>query len=137
MNGDLRVRPDFVIPWEELDWRFTTSSGPGGQHANRSNTRVEVRWRPLDSDAGTERQRRRIAERLGELVTVGADDQRSQRRNRALALERLGSRLRTALHEDAPRQATRPSRAARRRRTDAKRRRGQLKQQRQRPSADE
>jgi ribosome-associated protein len=137
MNGDLRVRPDFAIPWEELDWRFTTSSGPGGQHANRSNTRVEVRWRPLDSDAGTERQRRRIAERLGELVTVGADDQRSQRRNRALALERLGSRLRTALHEDAPRQATRPSRAARRRRTDAKRRRGQLKQQRQRPSADE
>ena len=137
MNGDLRVRPDFVIPWEELDWRFTTSSGPGGQHANRSNTRVEVRWRPLDSDAGTERQRRRIAERLGELVTVGADDQRSQRRNRALALERLGSRLRTALHEDAPRQATRPSRAARQRRTDAKRRRGQLKQQRQRPSADE
>lgn len=137
MNGDLRVRPDFVIPAEELDWRFTTSSGPGGQHANRSHTRVEVRWTPGTSTAGTATQRTRIVERLGDPVIVAADDQRSQRRNRSLALERLASRIRDALHQDPPRQATRPSRAARRRRTDEKRQRGRLKEQRRRPSRDD
>ncbi|MDG2114163.1 MAG: alternative ribosome rescue aminoacyl-tRNA hydrolase ArfB [Actinomycetota bacterium] len=137
MNGDVRVRSDFVIPGDELDWRFTTSSGPGGQHANRSNTRAELRWNPLESGAGSERQRARIAEKLGELVIVQVDDHRSQKRNRNLALERLGARVREALHEDKPRRATRPSRAAKRRRADAKRQRGRIKQQRRRPSLDD
>ena len=133
----LRVRDDFAIDADELEWRYTTSSGPGGQHANRSQTRVEVRWSPRASSAGSTSQRQRIADRLGDPVTVGADDHRSQRRNRDLVLERLGARLRGALHEDRPRRATKPTRASKRRRTDAKRRRGQLKSQRQRPSLDD
>lgn len=137
MTGDIQVRPDFVIPGDELEWRFTTSSGPGGQHANRSNTRVELRWAPGRSTAGSEGQRSRIIERLGELVIVQVDDHRSQKRNRDLAVERCSARVREALHEEKPRRATRPSRAAKRRRTDAKRQRGRIKQQRRRPSADD
>jgi len=137
VTGDLRVRDDFVIPDEELEWRFTTSSGPGGQHANRSNTRAEVRWAPGGSRAGTDGQRRRIVERLGELVIVQVDDHRSQKRNRGLAAERLASRIRAALHQDPPRRATRPSRAATTRRKESKRKRGRLKEQRRRPSLDD
>jgi len=137
VNGDIFVRADFVIPGEEIEWRFSTSSGPGGQHANRSNTRAELRWTPGTSSAGTEQQRSRIVGRLGELVSVQVDDHRSQKRNRDLATERCSARVRDALHEDKPRRNTRPSLAARRRRTDAKRQRGRIKDQRKRPSLDE
>src|SRR5947209_3177719 len=79
------------IPLSELEWRFTPSGGPGGQHANRSNTRVEVRFDVATSPSLGERQRARLLERLGPTVRVVADDERSQARNRALALERLRS----------------------------------------------
>ena len=137
MSDDIIVRPDFVVPDEELEWRFSTSSGPGGQHANRSNTRAELRWRPGDSRAGTASQRSRVVDRLGELIIVQADDRRSQLRNRELALERFIARVKGALHVDAPRRATKPSRSAKRRRADDKKRRGQLKRQRRRPGPDD
>jgi len=137
VSGDLWVRDDLVIPADELEWRFSTSSGPGGQHANRSNTRAEVRWIPKESRVGTAQQRNLIAERLGDTVIVQVDDHRSQKRNRGLAAERLAGRIREALHRDPPRRATRPSRAAKRRRTESKRKRGQLKAQRRRPGPDD
>lgn len=137
MSGDVRVRDDFVVPGDELEWRFSTSSGPGGQHANRSNTRAEIRWSPADSNAGSAEQRRRIIDQLGDLIVVQVDDHRSQKRNRDLAIERLGARLRAALHRDPKRRATKPSRAAKRRRMDQKRQRSSVKKQRQRPRHDD
>ncbi|MEL7210663.1 MAG: alternative ribosome rescue aminoacyl-tRNA hydrolase ArfB, partial [Actinomycetota bacterium] len=124
-EGVLRVRGDCVIPLAELDWRFTTSSGPGGQHANRSATRAEVTFDVASSATLTERQRARITQALGPVVVVRADDHRSQTRNRQLAQDRLRGKLAEALHEDKPRRRTKPSRNARRKRVESKRRRGE------------
>lgn len=124
----LRVRHDCVIPTAELRWRFRTSGGPGGQHANRAATRAEVVFDVAGSPSLTEKQRARLSERLGEQVVVSADDHRSQARNRELALERLKSRLGEALAEEkARRRRTRSSRAAKRKRVEDKRRRGAIK----------
>jgi ribosome-associated protein len=110
--------------------RFSGPGGPGGQHANTSNTRVEVRFDVEHSPSLGPRQRARLLERLGPVVRVVAADTRSQARNRELALERLRERLASALRTPRPRRPTAPSAAARRRRVDAKRRRGDLKRQR-------
>ena len=128
-----------AIPLDELEWRFSGSGGPGGQHANTSNTRVEVRFDVLRSTSLGPRQRARIVERLGPIVRVVASDERSQTRNRELALERLAERLAGALHIDRPRVATAPTKAARARRVDAKRRRGDVKRTRRtiRPTDDD
>jgi ribosome-associated protein len=115
------------IPLDELAWRFTGSGGPGGQHANTANTRAEVRFDVANSPSLGPRQRARLLERLGPVVRVAASDERSQARNRALALERLRSKLAEALHVDPPRTATKPSRAAKARRVDEKKRRGEIK----------
>ena len=115
------------IPSDELEWRFTPSGGPGGQHANRSHTRVEVRFDVASSPSLGPRQRARLLERLGPVVRVVADDERSQSRNRALALERLTQRLAEGLKRDAPRRPTAPTAGSRRRRLEAKRRRSQTK----------
>jgi len=136
MGDDLEVRAGLWIPAVELEERFLPSGGPGGQHANRSNTRVELRFDVAASSALRPSQRNRILERLGPEVRVVVDDERSQLRNRDIARRRLAARLRGALHVEAPRRPTKPSRAARARRVDAKRRRGDLKRQRRRPSAD-
>lgn len=135
--SDLEVTSDLVIPDAELVWRFGPSSGPGGQHANRANTRAELVFDVAGSavlDAG---QRRRLLDRFGSTVRVGADDERSQARNRDLARRRLAERIRDALTVDAPRRATRPTRASRKRRVRAKRRRSETKARRQRPSLDD
>jgi len=124
------------VPRSELRVSFTASGGPGGQHANRSNTRVELRFDVADSVAFSEAQRARVIERLGPEVRLVVDDERSQMRNRVLAEERLVARLRSALHVDAPRRATRPTKGSQRRRMDAKSRRGEVKRSRQRPTAD-
>lgn len=123
----LRVRRDCVIPVSELTWRFGTSSGPGGQHANRAATRSEVIFDISGSSSLTDVQRSKLMSRFGDRLVVAADDHRSQVRNRSLALERLRSRLGEALAESKPRRRTKPSRGARRRRVDAKRRRGEVK----------
>jgi ribosome-associated protein len=119
-----------AIPIDELEWRFSGSGGPGGQHANTSNTRVELRFDVARSPSLGPRERQLLLERLGPVVRVVAADTRSQARNRELALERLRDRLAAALRTPRARRPTGPSATARRRRVDAKRRRGQLKRQR-------
>ena len=132
----VRVTGSVAIPLSELEWRFGPSGGPGGQHANRAHTRAEVRFDVVGSSALTEVQRERLRQRLGEVVVVSADDERSQLRNRRLALDRLRLRLAGALRVEPPRRPTRPSRGAVQRRLDAKRRQAQRKQDRRRPSDD-
>lgn len=132
----VRVTNRLTIPVAELEWRFTRSGGPGGQHANTSDTRVEVRFDVTGSPSLSEGQRARLLERVGPEVRVVASDRRSQARNRQLALERLGERLAEALAVEAPRRATRPSRASVQRRLEAKRRRSQRKAGRRRVDPD-
>jgi ribosome-associated protein len=126
----LRVTGTCAIPLDELEWRFSGSGGPGGQHANTSNTRVEARFDIAGSPSLTPPQRARLQERLGPVVRVVAADTRSQSRNRELALSRLRERLAAALRTPRARRATAPTAAGRRRRLEAKRRRGDLKRQR-------
>ena len=123
----LRVSGSLAIPVSELVWRFSRSGGPGGQHANTSDTRVEVRFDIAGSPSLGPRQRARLLDRLGPEVRVVASDERSQARNRALALERLGERLAGALRIAAPRHATRPTKASVRRRLEGKRRQADRK----------
>ena len=133
----LRVSRTCAIPLSELEWRFTASGGPGGQHANRSNTRAEVRFDVLASRVLGPVQRARLVARLGPVVRVVADDERSQARNRQLALERLGARLAAGLHVERARRPTAPSAASRRRRVEGKRRRGEVKRSRRPPGPEE
>jgi ribosome-associated protein len=132
----LRVTAGLQIPLEELEWRFSASSGPGGQHANTSNTRAEVRFDVVASPSLQPWQRERLLERVGPLVRVVASDERSQSRNRDLALARLAERLASALEVETPRRPTRPTLASRRRRLDDKRRRATQKRDRQAGRAD-
>ena len=134
--GQLRVSPTLVIPLTELTWRFSRSGGPGGQHANTSDTRVEVRFDIAGSPTLGPRQRARLQERFGDEVRVVASDERSQTRNRDLALRRLGERLAAALRVEAPRRPTRPTKASVRRRLDAKRRQAGKKAERRPPPRD-
>jgi ribosome-associated protein len=135
--GALRVTRGLVIPAEELEWRFTTSGGPGGQHANKASTRAEVSFDVTGSRALGPRQRARLLERLGPTVRAAAGDERSQMRNRELALERLRTRLADGLRVERPRVATRPSAAARARRLTDKRRQSARKRDRARPTDDD
>ena len=133
----LLVRPGLEIPAAELHERFTTSGGPGGQHANRSRTRVELRLDLAASGALSDHQRAVLVERFGPELVVVVDEERSQLRNRAIARERMAARLRGALVPQRTRRATRATRASQRRRLDAKRQRGEVKQQRRRPKRDD
>ena len=137
MDAALRVNRTLRIPLDELEWRFTASGGPGGQHANRSNTKAEVRFDVAASPSLGPRQRARLLDKLGPVVRVVVDDERSQLRNRGLAQERLAQRLADALRVDRPRRPTRPTLAGQRRRLEEKRRRGDRKRQRQRPPGDD
>ena len=125
-----------MLPLAELSWRFSRSGGPGGQHANTSDTRAEVRFDIAGSASLGPRQRARLQERFGDEVRVVASDERSQARNRDLALERLADRLADALRVTTPRRATKPSRASDRRRLEAKRRQSNRKADRRRPGPD-
>lgn len=142
MTEDIVVSPQIVVPGDELQWTFSTSGGPGGQHANRSNTRVELRF-DLDATASIDPAlKTRMVDRLGSRLVHGvlivvADDTRSQWRNRALARRRLADLLDDSARPPAPeRRATKPSRAARRRRLESKRRRGETKRLRGKPEPD-
>lgn len=136
-DGWLRVTPTCRIPLAELEWRVSRSGGPGGQHANTSDSRVEVRFSVADSAALGPRQRARLLQRLGPVVRAVASDSRSQARNRTLALERLAARLAAGLAVERPRRATRPSRAAREERLREKRYRAARKQSRRRPDVSD
>jgi ribosome-associated protein len=129
----LHVRPGISIPLDEVEVRATRSSGPGGQHANVTASRVEASFDVSASSALTEEQKRRVMARCGPIVRAVAQDTRSQRRNRDLALERLTGRLARALAVQRRRKATRPTRAAKERRLQQKRQRGETKRLRGRP----
>lgn len=126
----LRVTRGLSVPVEELEWRFTTSGGPGGQHANRSSTRVEVRFDIATSPSLGPRQRARLLERYGPQVRVSAAETRSQARNRVVALDRLRGRLAEGLQARPARLPTRPTPASVARRLEQKRRRSAAKRER-------
>ena len=136
-DGWLHVTRSCRIPLAELEWRVSRSGGPGGQHANTADTRVEVVFRIDESDALGPRQRDRLLARLGPVVTAVAADTRSQARNRTLALERLRSKLAAGLHITPARRTTRPSAAAKAERVQQKRRRAVVKRRRRPPDPDD
>jgi ribosome-associated protein len=133
----IRVTPSLSIPLSELQFRFTPSGGPGGQHANKVNTRVELRFDVARSPSLGPRQRARLMQRFGPEVRVTADDERSQVRNRQLAVERFRTRVADALHIEKTRRPTRPSRGAKERRLSAKRHQSERKRQRGRSHDDD
>jgi len=134
MDGDsIRVTRSVVVPLGEIELRVSRSSGPGGQHAQKSETRVEAVFDVEASQALTEVQKRRVIARAGPRITAVAQDERSQLRNRELAVERVVERLREALRVERRRVATKPSKASVRRRLERKRRRSETKRLRRSP----
>jgi ribosome-associated protein len=139
---DLEVSHALMIPAAELSWRFSRSSGPGGQHVNTSDSRVELSWNIAGSAALSDGQRRMLLTRLGPrltagVITVAASERRSQLRNREVALARLAHLVAEGLApEPARRRATKPTRGSVRRRLAAKEQRAATKRQRRRPSAE-
>ena len=133
----IHVRSSFVIPDAELTERFTASGGPGGQHANKAATRVELTWDVENSVVITERQRKLLVDHFGPVVRIVVDDERSQIRNRSIAEDRLAVGVRTALTPTKTRRATRPTRGSQRRRVESKRRNSKRKQMRRKPGMDD
>ena len=137
MAEELRIDERTAIPLAEVELRTSRSSGPGGQHANVTASRVEAVFDIAASRSLDEARRVRLLERLGPVVTAVAQDGRSQYRNRELALSRLAAKIKAALRVQRPRRATRPTRSSRQRRLDQKRRTGERKQARRRPSGED
>ena len=139
---DLEVSPRLTIPASELQWKFSRSSGPGGQHVNTSDSRVQLTWNVADSAVLSDDQRMALLSRLGRRISGGAitvtvSARRSQLRNRETALDRLATLVRDALAPPAAlRRATRPTPGSARRHLAAKQQRSEIKQQRQRPAGD-
>ena len=136
MEDRLEINDEVSLPLSEIELRASRSSGPGGQHANVTSSRIEAVFDVGASQTLNAGQKRRIAERLGDRVTAVAQDARSQARNRELALERLAEKLAAALKRPKRRRPTKPGRAARERRLEQKRRTSQRKAQRRRPADD-
>jgi ribosome-associated protein len=134
---ELRIDERLAIPLAEIELRASRSSGPGGQHANVTASRVEAVFDIEASRSLDEARRVRLIERLGPVVTAVAQDGRGQYRNRELALSRLASKIAAGLRVQRPRRATKPTRASRRRRLDAKRRTSDRKQSRRPPSGED
>jgi ribosome-associated protein len=134
MDGEsIRVTRSVVLPRAEVRFRTSRSSGPGGQHAQKSETRVEALFDVEASEALTDAQKRRVIGRAGPMLRAVAQDERSQLRNRELALERLVEQLRAALRVERKRVPTKPTAAARKRRLEQKRRRSETKRLRRMP----
>jgi ribosome-associated protein len=137
MNGDsIRVTRSVVLPLAEVELQVSRSSGPGGQHAQKSETRVVAVFDVEASNALSEAQRRRVIARAGPVLRAVAQDERSQARNRELAIERLVGKLREALAVPRRRVVTRPGAKARERRLEGKRRRARTKALRKPPSPE-
>jgi len=136
MEDPLQIGHGASVPLAEVELRASRSSGPGGQHANVTASRVEAIFDVNASQALSPEQKARIGGRLGSRVTAVAQDTRSQHRNRELALERLARRLAGALKVSRPRTKTRPTRASQKRRIEGKKRRGEIKRARRRPDLD-
>ena len=134
-SESIRVTRSVLLPLAEVELQYSRSSGPGGQHAQKSETRAVAVFDVEASSALTERQKQRVIGRVGPVLRAVAQDERSRTRNTELALERLVGQLREALHVERKRVATKPSAAARKRRLEGKRRRGDVKRLR-RPPAD-
>jgi ribosome-associated protein len=137
MDDPMRLGRGVEVPLAEVELRTSRSSGPGGQHANVTASRVEAVFDVAASASLDEDQKRRVTARFGPIVRATAQDTRSQTRNRELALERLRARLSGALVVQRPRRPTKPTAASRRKRADAKRHRGEVKRARRRPGPDE
>jgi ribosome-associated protein len=137
MNDPMPIGRRAAVPLSEIELRASRSSGPGGQHANVTASRIEASFDVAASEALTDEQKRRIVSRAGPRVVAVAQDARSQARNRELALERLQRRLKTALAVQRPRRATKPTQASKRRRAADKQRQAQRKRERRAPSADD
>jgi ribosome-associated protein len=134
MDGEsIRVTRSVVLPLGEVTFRYSRSSGPGGQHAQKSETRVEAVFDVEASEALTDVQKRRVLGRGGPVLRAIAQDERSRLRNRELALQRLVDQLREALRVERKRVPTKPSAAARERRLEQKRRRSETKRLRRPP----
>ena len=127
MSESIRVTRSVVLPLSEVELRFSRSSGPGGQHANRSETRVEAVFDVEATSALTEAQKRRVLGRTGATIRAVAQDERSQWRNRELAVERVVEQLRAALRVERVRKPTKPTAQSRERRLEQKRRRSETK----------
>jgi ribosome-associated protein len=136
MDETLVVNEELTIPLGEIELRASRSSGPGGQHANVTASRIEAVFDVAASPTLSDEQRSRLQEKLGDRVSAVAQDARSQARNRELALERLRERLAAALVRPKRRRPTRPSRAARERRLEQKRRTSERKRRRRPPPDD-
>jgi ribosome-associated protein len=136
-SGMLRINRGLAIPLSEIEVRATTSGGPGGQHANRTQSRIEVRFDVASSPSLAPRQRGRLLEQVGPVVRAGASESRSQARNRQVALERLAARLAAGLVVQPHRAPTQPTLGSRVRRLDSKRRQGQRKAERRRPDPEQ
>lgn len=129
----LRVTRNVTLPMSEVEWRASTSGGPGGQHANRASSRVEV-WFDVEASGSLgPRQRARLLQRLGPVVRASAGEDRSQARNRQVALERLAARLAEGLKQETPRRATTRTTSSEERRLGAKHRRAEVKRTRRYP----
>jgi ribosome-associated protein len=129
----MRVTRSVALPVSEVELRFSRSSGPGGQHANTSETRVEAVFDVESSSALSDAQKRRVLAKAGPTLRAIAQDERSQLRNRELAIERLVEQLRQALKVERRRVATKPTKASRERRLETKKRRSQTKKLRRPP----
>jgi ribosome-associated protein len=136
MSDGLQIAEGLEIPLSEIELRASRSSGPGGQHANVTASRVEAVFDVEASGSLSEPQRQRLLERLGTKVTAVSQDARGQARNRELALQRLAAKLAEGLREPKKRRPTRPSRAAKERRLEQKRRAGERKRTRRRPDIE-
>ena len=136
-DDSIHVTGSVRIPRRDVEVITTTSGGPGGQHANRSATKVELRYDVASSSALSEAQRRRVLDRVGPELRVSAGDERSRARNLALAEQRLVDRLRGALEVPKRRRPTRPTRGSEERRLGAKQRRSRLKSERRQPRPDD
>jgi ribosome-associated protein len=137
VDDPMAITPTVAIPLAEIEIRSSRSSGPGGQHANVTASRVEAVLEIAPSKVLTDEQKARLAARHGSRVSAVSQDSRSQARNRERALERLREKLAAGLSVPAKRRPTRPRRAARERRLESKRRTAERKRGRRRPSIDE
>lgn len=136
-DDDLPVSRGVRVPRRELLVSFSASGGPGGQHANKTATRVDLVWDVASSTALLPVQRDRVLAKLGPTIRIVVDDERSQLRNRAIAEERFVAKLAEALHVEAPRRKTKPSRGAKERRLQGKKQTSEKKANRRPPRADQ